>query len=324
LTIARGRDAHLRNIVRGLARQSALPRELVIAHMQPAPYADLPDAPFPVRQIAVPGEPVPLAAARNRAAEAAEGGLLAFLDVDCIPDPGFVSDYAAALAPGAGVMMGEVLYLPGGAAEPGWTYEGFAAVAEKHSDRRGPPSGAPEICEDYRCFWSLNFGVRREDFERAGGFDERYVGYGGEDTDFARMLDETGIALRWMKGGRAYHQHHPHHMPPVHHLRTVVANAELFASKWGRRTMEHWLYAFREMGLIEDTPQGLRILREPDDADLALCAQQTHQPFAATRRVLDLLESRRRAIADGEARVREVSMAQAALLRPPGAATAAE
>ena len=33
-TIARGRDAHLRNLIAGLAQQTVSPQELVIAYMQ--------------------------------------------------------------------------------------------------------------------------------------------------------------------------------------------------------------------------------------------------------------------------------------------------
>ena len=55
--------------------------------------------------------------------------------------------------------------------------------------------------------------------------------------------------------------------------------------------MEHWLHGFRLMGLIESTRTGLKIIREPDEADFALCRQRPDMPYANTRRVLDQLES---------------------------------
>jgi GT2 family glycosyltransferase len=186
-----------------------------------------------------------------------------------------------------------VLYLPGGATQGDWTTEGFAEVAEKHSDRQGPPAGDIAICSDYRCFWSLNFAMRRKTFLAAGGFDEGYTGYGGEDTDFGKTLDQTGVAIAWVRGARAYHQYHPHHMPPIHHLASVVRNAERFEAKWGYRTMGHWLYAFRRMGLIDDTPgRPIRILRAPDADDLALTGQASHQPYSNTASVLRTLDAR--------------------------------
>lgn len=292
VTLAQGRPDHLANVILGLSRQVQAPSELVIAVMQEDAY-DLPTARFPIRQIMTADGNLPLAAARNAAARATTGEVLVFLDMDCIPAPTLVADYVSGLAKLDGLLMGEVLYLPNGATKTGWTYSDFEGVAVKHSDRRGPPPEGIERCNDYRCFWSLNFAMRRETFLAAGGFDERYLGYGGEDTDFGKALDWMGISIAWLKGGLAYHQYHRHHMPPVHHLDSVVRNAQLFEAKWGYRTMGHWLYAFRLMGLIDDAPGApIRILRRPDADDLALTRQQSHQPYANTTSVIRMLEQR--------------------------------
>lgn len=292
VTIARGRAEHVANVVRGLALQTDLPRELVIGAMQPELFPDLPPAPFPIRQLRIAGDELPLAAARNAVARAATGEVLIFLDADCIPAPSLCSDYTAAIAVFDGLLMGEVMYLPGGAAAPDWSFDQFEAVAVRHSDRRAPPPEGIERCGDYRCFWSLNFAMRRATFLASGGFDERFVGYGGEDTDFSKSLGRAGVEIAWMRGARAYHQYHPHHMPPIHHIESVVRNAELFARKWGYRTMDHWLRAFRMMGLIADEPDGIRIVRRPDADDLALTGQQSHQPYANTATIIRLLEAR--------------------------------
>ncbi len=292
LTIGRGRADHLRNVVRGLARQTVLPVELVVAHMQPDPYENLPSAPFPIRQVRVPGDDLPLARARNAAAAAAAGDILLFVDIDCIPGPSYVADYAAVMAGGEALLMGEVLYLPAGAAAPGWTYANFDATGVRHSDRRAPPP-VPQPCNDYRCFWSLTFAIPAATFRRVGGFDARYVGYGGEDTDFGKTVDRAGVPIVWIPGARVYHQHHPHHMPPIHHIDSVVRNSQLFARKWGYRTMEHWLYAFRLMGLVDEGPGGIRILREVDEADRALTRQHADAPYVNTARVIRAIKEAR-------------------------------
>ena len=292
VTLAKGRPEHLYNLVLGLAQQVEPPLELIVSVMQDTPYV-LPDTPFPVRQILIGGEALPLASARNEAARAARGDALVFLDMDCIPTPGLVGDYRRGLAQHDGLLMGEVMYLPGEAAAPGWDYATFAAVGVKHSDRHGPPAAPIEPCSDYRCFWSLSFAMRRATFLGTGGFDEGYTGYGGEDTDFGKTLDQQGVPIAWLRGALAYHQYHPHHMPPVHHVASVVRNAQRFERKWGYRTMGHWLYAFRLMGLIDDSPGApIRILREPSAEDMALTGQQSDQPYANTATVIRLLEAR--------------------------------
>jgi GT2 family glycosyltransferase len=290
-TLASGRAAHLHNLVLGLNAQDVPPDELIIAVMQAEPY-DLPDTNFPVRQLMIGGKGIPLAAARNRTAEAASGETLIFLDVDCIPEPSFVGDYARLLATMDVLLMGEVLYLPAGAVADGINIARFAAIGVKHSERAGPPEGPMGDCTDYRCFWSLNFAMRRATFLAVGGFDERYVGYGGEDTDFGRMVVDAGVPIHWCRGARVYHQHHAHHMPPVHHIDSVIANAAAFRDKWGHFTMEHWLRAFTLMGLVKLQDGEHVRLRAVNENDLALTRQQSDQPYASTATVLAVLEAR--------------------------------
>lgn len=302
ITLVRGRHDHLRNLVRGLALQSEPPDELVIAVMEQEPVARLPAAPFPVRQVMTPGREAPLARARNIAAASARGEALIFLDVDCIPGPDCVRDHLRDLRAVDGVKMGEVAYLPAGAARPGWRYAELEAAGSRHCDREGPPVDGPrKPCADYRCFWSLNFSIQRAAWNAIGGFDERYVGYGGEDTDFGRVAVDRGVALHWIRGGKVYHQHHGQHMPPVQHLETVLANALAFRDKWGEITMGHWLHAFELMGLIARDGETFRILRQPDEADLALTRQRADQPYTSTSWVIRELEARKSTLSQGVA-----------------------
>ncbi len=289
-TLAHGREGHLQNLVKGLNASSLPPRELVVAVLQDQPY-DLPETAFPVRQIMLNGEGLCLSAARNRAAAEAKGAYLVFLDVDCIPHPDLLHDYAAALRSRDGVLMGEVGYLPASAPLDVLDFAALDRMAVRHSERPGPPSEPIGRCRDYRCFWSLNFAMSAGLFRAIGGFDEGYRGYGGEDTDFGRSCAELGVELFWVRGAKAYHQYHPHHMPPVHHLDSVLSNAEYFRSKWGQPTMQHWLRAFRLMGLAEPGPAGWRRIRTTREDDLALTRQQQHQPYASSALVLKQLEA---------------------------------
>ncbi|WP_231559085.1 glycosyl transferase [Paracoccus sp. PAMC 22219] len=246
-------------------------------------------------------------------ADAATGELLVFVDVDCIPAPDFITAYVDRMAGHRGLFMGEVLYLPQGSTDAGLDFDRFADIAVKHSDRQGPPAAGLSACTDYRCFWSLNFAMWRRDWLDGPRFDEAFTGYGGEDTDFGRAWSEGGAPIWWIAGGRVYHQYHPHCMPPVHHLHSVLRNTEVFARKWGHRTMEHWLYAFQLMGLIRNTPQGIQVLREPGPVEFALCEQQGHMPYANSRRVIDHLHQ---LAEDDRISTERVALEQRAMLLP--------
>ena len=81
-------------------------------------------------------------------------------------------------------------------------------------------------------------------------------------------------------------------MPPVHHLDSVLANAERFCEKWGHHTMEHWLRCFNLMGLADIVDGRWTRLRETRNADLELTRQQAEMPYASSNSVLEQLEER--------------------------------
>jgi hypothetical protein len=97
-------------------------------------------------------------------------------------------------------------------------------------------------------------------------------------------------------------------------VEAVVRNAEYFATRWGHRTMGHWLHAFHLMGLIDNSDDALTILRAPDDADFEMCRQTGDMPYANSRRVMDKLlrdldteEERRAAAQAGEDRISAIA-----------------
>ena len=270
LTLARGREDHLRRLIEGLTRQSVLPGELVIAFMQPRPSRELPETPFPIRSIVVDRQHLPLAEARNAAARAATYRNLVFLDVDCIPSPTLVESYLRGIAETGGVLQGEVAYLP----DTDWN--GDEPIDFGALDRAGRPHPSrPPVPEsglieepDMGMLWGLNFAMHRRLFLKVGGLDERFTGYGGEETDFARGLAEIGARLHWCGGARAYHQHHAVSRPPLQHFNDIVRNARLFHSKWGEWCMDYWLGQLHERGFIHWGDARITVLRRPTPAEI--------------------------------------------------------
>ncbi|KQT43232.1 sugar transferase [Aureimonas sp. Leaf454] len=268
--------------MQGLARQTRPPAELVIAWMQDAPHADLPDPGCPVRHIHVPGDPMPLAAARNRAAEAAACELLVFLDVDCIPSPGLVEAYGTAAAGRAGLFLGEVLYLPDGAVGDGLDFDQLDALGRTHPSKPPVPAEGIRREPDHGECWGLSFALPKERYAAIGGMDEAFTGYGGEETDFAVRLGASGLDVYWTAKARAYHQHHPVSVPPLHQFESILRNAARFRERHGRWCMDYWLGQFRDAGLIAwdlDEPR-IRVIRQPSAAEVAACRRGGETMFS--------------------------------------------
>jgi hypothetical protein len=258
VTIVRGREPHLRNLVRGLARSQLPPAALHVVIMGGEdPTTRLPSVSFPIRRIwCLPARDgrLPLARARNAGLQAVRGPRVVFLDVDCIPGRRLVAEYDRTLVERDVVAMGEVRYLEPGAVDRPWTERDLVARSEPHPGRTVPETATR--CDRYELFWSLSFASRTARLRQVGGFDVGYVGYGAEDTDLGHELQARSVPLWWVPPAVAFHQYHDAPSPPVQHLEDIVANARRFRAKWGLWPMTAWLEGFAERGLIDWDPQG--------------------------------------------------------------------
>ena len=282
LTLVRHRERHLRFLLEGLASQNSSPVELVVAWMQDNRPSDLPELPFPVRHLHVAGSELPLAEARNRAAEAATGDLLVFLDVDCIPSPGLLKAYVQAAEQTRGLFLGEVLYLPGGALDQGLDFAQLDRVGLPHPSKPAIPVRGLKAELDHGQLWGLSFALHREIYTAIGGMDVEFTGYGGEETDFAVRLAEAGVMFFWVAGARAYHQHHSVHVPPLNHFASIIRNARLFHKRHGRWCMDYWLGQMTEAGFIDWSPDRveLALIRCPTLSDIEAARQPDERRFS--------------------------------------------
>lgn len=253
VTVA-GRREHLARQLRGLVQADPRPDELVVVRMDDEPL----DLPAELRVIVV-DEPLvegrlPLAAARNAGARALNTDAILFLDVDCIPGRGLVGGVAVAAAQVDGLICGTVRYLEPGRPGASWDDTVLDAGSAAHPGRPAPAPGELVREDRYELAWTTCLGLRRAAFERIGGFDERFTGYGGEDTDFAFRAADHGLGVWWSGDMTAYHQHHGSD-GYLGHVEDVVRNASLFASVHGWYPMEGWLTEYRRRGLVDFDPE---------------------------------------------------------------------
>ena len=165
-----------------------------------------------------------VALARNNAVAASTGEYLIFLDGDCYPNKYFIEDHLSYAEKGYYV-CGRRVHIRENRKEYilqtgdrkisfySWgTTKKLLAIRSHWLAKMHQKEGGV-------CKWGVitaNFAAWRSDFERANGFNERFVGYSGEDIEFAYRLEDVGIRLkRMIHLGIAYHFKHP----PTHRVR---------------------------------------------------------------------------------------------------------
>ncbi|WP_421729081.1 glycosyltransferase family 2 protein [Brevundimonas sp.] len=267
LTLVKNRALHLDRLIEGLDRSAYRPLELIIVDMSDEPVEPRSRGGFPTTTVPLAAEGLPLAAARNLAAERARGDRLLFLDVDCIPTTGLAGRMDEALRDEDALVCAEVRYLAADAVHEDWTETGLAEAARPHPVRDFPTSGR-RYETNAGLFWSLTFGIRRDTFARVGGFDEGFEGYGAEDTDFGFRCREAGLPLVFIGGPGSFHQHHGVYDPPLQHFEPILENARRFRQRWGFWPMEGWLKAFAERGLVGFDGATLERLRAPTPQEI--------------------------------------------------------
>ena len=267
-------------LLTSLAVGSSLPDEVVVVVMEDEKYGRLPKLPFPVRQHLLLSDELPLASARNLAALKARNDYFVFLDVDCIPSRHLLASYEAALNEKPGdVFQGEVFYLPSHDLSQ-YSVEDrenhLRELGVRHPSKRPFPEQGYEQENDFGELWGLSFALHRDSFDSVGGFDESFVGYGGEETDFARALEDTGRALYRTANAAAFHQHHLVCIPPLHHFEAIVRNATIYHRKWNRWCMDYWLSQFNQSGFISwrEEAKKIEVLRTPSLQEIT----DSHQP----------------------------------------------
>ena len=134
------------------------------------------------------------AAARNRGWRHARGELVAFTDDDCVPSPTWLVELVDAMTrcacDGAGGVI--VPLVPG--------YLADFVQAERLVGHGGD-------ADDVTYLVTANAVFRRETLEAVGGFDERFPGAAGEDTDLTMRLRASDFAVTLLEGAVVAHDH---------------------------------------------------------------------------------------------------------------------
>jgi len=165
-------------------------------------------APHPVRHVWQEDEGFRAGAARNRALAQTEAEYVIFTDGDCVPPSFFVSRHLELAAPGYFLAANRMLLtepftrevLERRIAIHRWgALQWLAAWAKRDVNRALPLAHLPDwgfrVSQPGR--WSgvktCNLSAWRGDLARINGFDERYAGWGLEDSDLVIRLLHAGV-----------------------------------------------------------------------------------------------------------------------------------
>jgi GT2 family glycosyltransferase len=188
-----------------------------------------------------------LAAARNTGTSAATAGIVAFLDDDCEPEPGWAEHLLAGYADGVAGVGGAVVprtppgYLAGYlirnnplaplelnlARSNTIPYRFFLYLKRQWSGRR---------CQGRRDVYSFagaNMSFRRQAIFDAGQFDERFR-FGGEDLDLCLRLAQTSPPGRlvFVPESRVIHHFDPHIRDTLRRSRAYGIGTARLYRKW--------------------------------------------------------------------------------------------
>ncbi|WP_374928374.1 glycosyltransferase family 2 protein [Kytococcus sedentarius] len=168
------------------------------------------DHPMTLRLVRQERDGFRAAAARNLGARAARGRVLVLLDGDMLPEPDCLEQLARAAGAGhptlvvgrrrhhevtgwsadrVGVWLRGEGPAPQELEEPAWLADGY-----RWTDHLRAADDA-----SFRYVISAVMAVPRAAFEELGGFDESFVGYGGEDWELAQRC--------WLAGWDLLHEH---------------------------------------------------------------------------------------------------------------------
>jgi glycosyltransferase involved in cell wall biosynthesis len=173
-------------------------------------------APFPVRHCWQEDLGFRAAASRNRAFAAAAGDYLVMVDGDIVLHPAFLADHEAAARPGRFVQGSRVLLSEAATAHAlsaGRVRFGPCSPGVKNrlNAVRSPTLSrlASHPGRDVLRVRSANLACWRSDVLTVNGFDEDFVGWGREDSEFVARLQHAGLQRLHLKfAAIGYHLWH--------------------------------------------------------------------------------------------------------------------
>jgi glycosyltransferase involved in cell wall biosynthesis len=224
---------HLELVLAGFHRQTLADFELIVADDGSGPemreFVEMfaRRSPFAVKYVFQPDEGFRKSRIMNAAIRLASTGYLVFSDGDCIPHSRFLEAHCAHREPRT-ILLGRRVNL-GERISNRLSSEGVAAGQLEKMNLRilaGALKGDANHWDEgiyLRSAWLRRLISRKKPYmlgstyslekslvEEINGFNEEFVGYGGEDIEFEYRLQLAGAQFKWVRHQAIqYHLYHP-------------------------------------------------------------------------------------------------------------------
>lgn len=138
------------------------------------------------------------AVSRNYGAEGARGHVLAFIDSDCLAEPGWIKQAVRHFVGGVAMVAGSII-----------------PVDNLHKPVGFFRHSLPPLVSESALYPTANIFYRKDVFDNLGGFDDRFKAFpwgtpvGGEDVDLAWRLRGAGYTYQFDPAVQVRHQTSP-------------------------------------------------------------------------------------------------------------------
>ncbi|ADV46644.1 glycosyltransferase family 2 protein [Nitratifractor salsuginis] len=214
----------LQRVLQSALKQTHLPDEIVIAddgsgvETRKTIEAVRKTSPIPLLHAWQPDEDFRAAMARNRALAMSRGDYVVMIDGDMLLHPEFIHDHLLLAREGTFLQGGRILLSPEETKKMIETDNPFPHLFSPGISNRLNALRLPILAkliaqkgsQTLKGIRTCNFSLFRKDILRVNGFDNRFTGWGREDSEFAARLLHSGLRRRELKfAALAAHLYHP-------------------------------------------------------------------------------------------------------------------
>ncbi|MCK4233596.1 glycosyltransferase [candidate division WOR-3 bacterium] len=136
------------------------------------------------------------ASSRNDGIKAANNEIILFLDDDLIPASGIIMHHCKRHSNKGCAVIGNIIYKR--------TF--CTRWISRYLSTRGVHKIKKSEKIPFKCFWTSNVSIRKKHLFEVGLFDEQFRGAGGEDTEIAYKLENSGVEFLYEKDALCYHK----------------------------------------------------------------------------------------------------------------------